>query len=104
MTSSYHNQELDVGLGIYHYSCVATYTQHTVYAMSNCQPHKPGDRKTSNCHCPPRQLSRGNRHNPHQRATKPPCHPDPGIFWCDNPYCCHLHRHVGAHAEMSEKN
>ena len=101
MTSSYHNQELDVGLGIYHYSCVLT--QHTVYAVSNCQPHKPGDGKTTNCHCPPWQPSTGSRHNPLHSATKPSRHSDTSVCWYHCSYCCCFH-HRGScvQAEISE--
>ena len=65
---------------------------HTGNAMSNCQPHKPGDGKTTNCHCPPWQPSTGSRHNPHQRATKPPCHSDTSVCRSHCPQCCHLYR------------
>ena len=86
---------------MYHYPCALT--QHTDYALSNCQPCKLGDRKTTNCHRLPWQPSTDSRHNPHQRAAKPPRHPDTSTCQCDNPYYCHLHRRrVGVCAEISE--
>ena len=59
-----HNVKLAGGLVMYHHSSCAL-TQHTDYAMSNCQPCKLGDRKATDHHCPPWQPSTDSRHNPH---------------------------------------